>query len=325
DASGFGLFDVKERRWAYELIRKAGLDTDMFPDVAESVAVTGEVRASAAAATGIPAGTPVFGGGGDAVISTVGMGLALPGRVGVTLGTSGVVATGLERYRANPGGRLQLCCNVLPGAWHIFGCTLNAAGSYQWFKNALGDMETFLAPQTGEDAYAALDYAAQQVAPGADGLLFLPYLNGERCPHNDPRAKGAFVGLSLAHGKGHFARAVLEGVAFSLREVFELVAPGGAEEIVLAGGGAKSGLWRAIIADVFGLPAVTVYGSEEGGAYGAALVAGANPAMWGDLVRAMSLVRQKSRTLPEDGHTALYQERYAAYKRLYPALRDAGV
>ncbi|HWQ58326.1 MAG TPA: FGGY family carbohydrate kinase, partial [Clostridia bacterium] len=125
DASGFGLFDVKERRWAYELIRKAGLDADMFPDVAESVAVTGEVSAAAAAATGIPAGTPVFGGGGDAVISTVGMGLALPGRVGVTLGTSGVVATGLEHYRTNPEGRLQLCCNVLPGAWHIFGCTLN--------------------------------------------------------------------------------------------------------------------------------------------------------------------------------------------------------
>lgn len=315
DASGTGLYDVKNRRWADALIERVDLKRSLFPPCVESTEQTGAVSEAAAAETGIPAGTPVYGGGGDAVISTTGMGLAVPGRVGITLGTSGVVASGLPGYADNPEGRLQLFCGNNPGSYMAFGCTLAAAGSYQWFHDALGG---------GED-FRRLDTLAGEVPAGSEGLIYLPYLTGERCPLFDPDAKGAFIGLRSTMGKGHFARAVLEGVCFSLKQVYDMIAAASpaiqSNEVVVAGGGAKSPLWRQMLADIFQLPVRTVYGSALGGSFGAALVAGAGCGLWKDLEEAMKLARPDGETLPLAENAGVYTAQYEKYLQLYPALK----
>lgn len=324
DASGYGLFNVERREWAWELIEKIGFDRGLFPSCVESIEQTGVVTEEAARECGIPAGTKVYGGGGDAVISTTGMGLVQSGKVGVTLGTSGVVAMGLPSYMPNPDGKLQLFCNNKPGTWHAMGVTLAAAGSYQWFRDALGSHELARQKAEGIDAYRLLDEEAKAVAPGAEGLIYLPYLTGERCPLNDPNAKGGFIGVTSLHRKGHFARAVLEGVAFSLRQVYELmmsVNSGTPTEIIVSGGGAKSPLWRQILADIFQLPVHTVYGSAEGGAFGAALVAGTGCGLWGSMEEAMELARPDSEILPRPEYKELYQSLFLKYTRLYGSLK----
>jgi xylulokinase len=325
DASGTGLYNVKERAWANELIRKIGLEPRLFPTVLESTDPAGYVTKEAAAETGVPEGTPLGAGGGDAVISTTGLGLVRPGRVGVTLGTSGVVAMGLPSFLPNPGGNLQVFCGNTPGSYNAMGVTLSAAGSYQWFRNALGVHEEAVAEKEGKSAFRLLDEEAAGVPAGADGLIFLPYLTGERAPINDPDAKGAFLGLTSRHREGHFARAVLEGVAFSLRQVYDLIRSVGtdvaSDEIVLAGGGAKSPLWRQIFADVFQLPVRTVYGSAEGGSFGAALAAGVTAGVWKDLLETVPLIRMESTTLPKAENAGLYERQYHTYTQFYDALK----
>lgn len=325
DASGTGFYNVKERSWAHDLIRKAGLDPSIFPKVLESTDLAGRVGKEAAAETGIPEGTPLGAGGGDAVISTTGLGLVQPGRVGITLGTSGVVAMGLPSFLPNPGGNLQVFCGNTPGSYNAMGVTLAAAGSYQWFRNSLGAYEMAAAKKEGKSAFRLLDEEAAAVPAGSDGLIFLPYLTGERAPINDPDAKGAFLGLTSRHQKGHFARAVLEGVAFSLRQVYDQIQSIGtniiSKEIVLAGGGAKSPLWRQIFADVFQLPVRTVYGSAEGGSFGAALAAGVTAGIWADLLETVPLIRMESTTLPGTENAGLYESQYQIYTRFYDALK----
>ena len=326
DASGFGLFDVRNNVWNLGLIERLGLDPAMFPPVTESGAVAGPVTAEAARCCGLPAGIPVCAGGGDAVISTTGLGLIKPGRIAVTLGTSGVVAMGLSSFMPNPGGSLQVFRGNSPETFVAMGVTLSAAGSYHWFRDALGQHQVHLAAQSGKSAFALLDKEASATPPGADGLLFLPYLNGERCPVNDADVKGGFLGLTAQHRLGHFARAVLEGVAFSMRQVYELMLQQSGEsvvsgEVVLAGGGAASPLWRQIMADVFGLPVRTVYGSAEGGSFGAALVAGVATGVWGSLEETVALVRPESETLPCADNAHIYQALYERYVRMYDALR----
>ena len=325
DASGTGLFDVKGRRWSSELIRKIGLRMSLFPRAVESTDRAGTVSAAAAALTGLPEGTAISGGGGDAVISTTGLGLIRPGRVGITLGTSGVVAMSLPTYMENPGGRLQVSCNNAPGTYHAMGVTLSAAGSYQWFRNAFGDYERETGKKTGRSPFALLDEAAEKTASGSDGLIFLPYLTGERAPINDPSATGAFLGITARHGKGHFARAVMEGVAYSLRQVYELILSVNRDlkpdEIVLAGGGAHSPIWRQIFADIFNLPVRTVSGSAEGGSFGAALVAGVTAGVWSGLPETVKLIRPESETLPVGAHVPVYEKQYQKYIRYYGALK----
>jgi len=303
DASGTGLFDVKNRKFSAKLLDILGLSPSLFPPCFESTEVPSASSAEAAAETGLPVDTPVAGGGGDAVISTTGLGLAKPGRIGITLGTSGVVAMGLADYMDNPGGALQISCGNAPGSWHAMGVTLSAAGSYAWFRQAFGG------------SFRELDALAAAVPAGSEGLVFTPYLTGERCPVNDPDAKGVFAGITSRHGKGHFARAVLEGVAYSLKQVYDLIgAP--SKELVLAGGGAKSPLWRQIFADVFALPLRTVYGSAEGGAFGAALVAGVAAGLWESLEETVGLIENESETLPESANAGVYREGYARYTGL---------
>ncbi len=315
DASGTGLFDVKNRRWAEALIEKIGLRREIFPPCVESTVQTGRVSRQAAEETGLPEGTPVFGGGGDAVISITGMGMAMPGRVGITLGTSGVVATCLPGYAENPGGCLQLFCNNTPDRWVAFGCTLSAAGSYQWFRNAFAPGES----------YAVLDAEAESVPAGSGGLLFLPYLGGERCPLFDSAATGAFLGANSLMKRPHFTRAVLEGVSFSMRHVYDMIvnaSPGLApREIVIAGGGAKGKLWRQIMADVFAMPVHTVYGGAEGGAFGAALVAGMGCGLWPTVEAAMALAKSESETRPREANLPTYAAQYQKYIRMYDALK----
>ena len=325
DASGTGLFDVKNRRWHTGLMETIGLSPALFPPVHESTEITARVSEEAARLLGIQPGVPIAGGGGDAVISTTGLGLAKPGRVGVTLGTSGVAAMGLSGYIDNPRGALQISCGNAPGSYHAMGVTLAAAGSYQWFKDTFGDYEAAAEQAGGKNAFMQLDALAAGTPAGADGLIFLPYLTGERCPVNDPAARGAFLGLTLLHKKGHFARAVLEGVAFSLKQVYDLVRSADpsacADEIVLAGGGAKSPVWRQIFADVFGAPVRTVYGSAEGGSFGAALVAGVSVGFWQTLEAAAGVIRSESETLPNPGTAEIYRVQYDIYTRMYDALK----
>lgn len=325
DASGTGLFDVRSRKWSDELIEKIGLNRSLFPRVAESTDAAGRVSAEASALTGIPYGTVIAGGGGDAVISTTGLGLIKPGRIGVTLGTSGVVAMRVPSYMNNPGGILQVSCGNAPGAYHAMGVTLSAAGSYQWFREALGQYESELAKAQGKSAFAVLDSEASQTKPGADGLVFLPYLAGERAPVNDPKATGAFLGITGRHEKGHFARAVMEGVAFSLKQVYDLmmsVLPNiETDEIVLAGGGASSPIWRQIFADVFAIPVRTVYGSAEGGSFGAALVAGVAGGLWETLESTVELIQPLSETLPIPENVPVYALQYEKYRNYYDALK----
>jgi xylulokinase len=326
DASGFGLYDVRNNCWHDELIRKAGLDRAMFPPVAESIAVSGHVTMTAAAQTGLPAGIPVAGGGGDAVISTTGLGLIKPGRIAVTLGTSGVVAMGVPAFMDNPQGSLQLFRGNAPETFTAMGVTLSAAGSYHWLRQALGQYEVAESRLLGKSAFYLLDQAAAATPAGSAGLIFLPYLTGERCPVNDPTAKGAFIGLTTQHEKGHFARAVLEGVAYSLRQVYELIVSADPSlitsgEVVLAGGGAASPVWRQIFADVFYMPVRTVFGSAEGGAFGAALVAGVAAGIWMNLGETVALIRSESETLPNRANQEIYETIYHKYVKMYHALK----
>lgn len=325
DGSGFGLFNVKSRNWSWELIDSIGWNRSLFPSILESTDQAGSVNHEAAVESGIPEGTPLFAGGGDAVISTTGMGLVQAGKVGVTLGTSGVVAMGLPNFAPNPQGKLQVFCNNKPGTWHAMGVTLAAAGSYQWFRNVFAAEELRREQQEGVSSYEQLNALANSVPAGSDGLLFLPYLTGERCPVNDPDARGMFVGFTSFHSKGHFARSVLEGVAFSLKQVYDLILSLDknivSDSILISGGGARSELWRQIFADVFGLPVRTVYGSAEGGAYGAALVAGIGCGLWDGWDHAMSLIKPDNVTYPNDDNLEVYQRLYRKYVKLYDSFR----
>lgn len=327
DASGTGFFDVKNRVFSDELIAKLGLPRSLFPRCYESYEVAGTVTEEVAKLTGLRAGLPVTAGGGDAVIQTTGTGLVRQGVLGVVIGTSGVVAMGLDGFKENKGGQLQVFCNNAKHLWHAMGVTLAAGGSYRWYRDTLCKAEMEEAARTGRNVYDIMGEEAEKVAPGCGGLIFLPYLSGERCPHFDSDARGVFYGLGLEHGKGAMTRAVMEGVTFSLRDVSERIYAMDAsikpEKVILSGGGAMSPLWRQIVADVFNLPVVTVSGSGEGGAYGAALVAGVGVGIWKDLIEASSVLREETRTLPIPENVAVYDKTFTLYDKVYLALKDS--
>jgi xylulokinase len=287
---------------------------EWMPKTNEGTAVTGHVSAEAAMRTGLAAGTPVVGGGGDQGAQAVGVGAVEPGIVALTVGTSGVVFAPLSEYAYEPQGRLHAFCHAAPGLWHFMGVMLSAAGSFQWYRDTL-------APDLSFDA---LTKEANHAPPGSDGLLFLPYLTGERTPHPDPLARGAFVGLTARHTRGHLTRAVLEGVAFGLRDGFELIKSSQAgktiNEIRVSGGGARSALWLQIMADIFDAPLVKVE-ALEGAAYGAALLAGVGVGVWPDIKAAAQVVKTGEVTTPSKNVEA-YEARYALYRNLYPTLKE---
>ena len=314
-AGGAGslLFDVSQRNWSPEVLQALDIDPAWLPPTFEGTAVTGHISAAAARATGLKAGTPVMGGGGDQAAGAVGTGAVVEGVVSLSLGTSGVVFAAADRPIVEPEGRLHAFCHAVPGKWHLMGVMLSAAGSLRWYRDNLApgtDFEALLAP-------------AANIAPGSEGLLFLPYLTGERTPHPDPLARGAFVGLTVRHNRAHMTRALLEGVAFGLRDSFELMKLAGLADITqvrITGGGARSAVWRRILADVLDAELVTV-NTTEGAAYGAALLAATGAGVFPDVPSACATVIQATgSTVPGTTSTA-YRELYPLYRDLYPALR----
>ena len=312
DGSGTMLFDLASRDWSTEIVDELGIQRRWLPQTFEGPTVTGTITEAASSATGLRAGTPVIAGGGDQAAAAIGVGSVLPGISSVSLGTSGVMFTTTEGPTIEPEGRLHAFCHAMPDRWHLMGVMLSAAGSLRWYRDAL-------APGV---AFEELVEEAAQAPPGSDGLLFLPYLTGERTPYPDPLARGAFVGLTVHHGRAHLTRAVLEGVAFGLRDSLELMLAAGLShptEIRATGGGIRSALWRQILADVLGAAIVTTTGAE-GAAQGAATLAAVG-AGWFDTVQdaCRALVRTGETTPPSEAAGA-YPRAYARYRELYPAL-----
>ena len=318
DASGTGLFDVKNRIWNYDLIEKLDFDKSKFVKCIESDELAGFVTKAAAEETGLKAGTKVFAGGGDAVIQNTGMGIVKEGTIGLIIGTSGVVAMSLDGFGENAEGRLQFFCNNSKDKWSAFGCQLSSGGSLEWFKN------TFY--HNIEDPYKQINEGAEKSGVGARGIIFLPYLTGERCPHSNPDAKGVFYGLSLQHNLGDMARSVMEGVTFGLKEIYELIQHTKPDmkpkEIISSGGGSKSALWRQIQADIFNLPVRTLTGAAEGGAYGGAVVAGVGAGIWKSLEEAAKILSEETYTLPIPQNVEKYKEIIKTYKGLYMDLEN---
>ena len=322
DASGTGFFNTRERVWADDLIALAGLDKAIFPDVLESTDLAGRVTRACAEETGLPEGLPVYAGGGDAVIQTTGAGLVKPGVVGVVIGTAGNVSMALDKYFDNPKGALQMFCNNAPGLWQAIGCTLSAGGSYRWYRDTLCEHLKEMAAQGKGNVYDLMGKAAEQSQPGANGVLFAPYMSGERCPYPDPNARGVFYGLSLSSTRGDITRAVMEGVTYSLRQLVDLMNSFvSIEKVYTSGGGSVSPLWRQMQADIFDLPVYTMSASGEGGAYGAILVAGVGAGVWGSLEEAASIIQVETETLPIRENQKAYQDAYSLYCELYGALK----
>jgi xylulokinase len=321
DASGTSMFDVGQRQWSSEMLQALEVPREWLPEVTESPVVSARVSAQAAAETGLLEGTPVVGGGGDQAAQAVGTGIIAEGVVSATLGTSGVVFAASDSYRVEPEGRLHAFCHAVPGMWHLMGVMLSAAGSFRWYRDTLGEVERAQEKETGRDAYDILTGAAAEVAPGCEGLIFLPYLTGERTPYPDPNARGVFFGLTLRHGKAHMTRAVLEGVSYGLLDSLELMRALGLsiEQVRASGGGARSSLWRQILADVFNAEIVTV-NVTEGAAYGAALLAGVGAEVYDSVSAACAAAIQLTGQTEPGPAVSIYADYYPHYRALYPAL-----
>lgn len=314
DGSGTVLFDLRQRGWSSEILDALQIPTEWLPPTFEGCEFTGGISPQAAGLTGLEAGTPVAAGGGDQAAQAVGVGAVEPGIVGLTVGTSGVVFATTPSALIEPQGRLHAFCHALPDAWHFMGVMLSAAGSLQWYRDTL-------APGVPFDT---LVNEATDIPAGSEGLQFLPYLSGERTPYPDPHARGAFIGLSIRHSRAHMTRAVLEGVAFGLKDIFTLVQNAGLKEITqvrASGGGTKSRLWRQILASALGSELVTV-NTTEGAAFGAALLAGVGAGAWPDVRSACrACVHLTGQTDPLEQDVTAYAQSYKVYRELYPALK----
>lgn len=313
-AAGTSLLNVAERSWSQEVLSALDIPMDWMPEVHEGTEVTGTISESGAQETGLKVGIPVVGGGGDQAAGAVGMGCVSPDKIGVTVGTSGVVFAPLSQYAYEPEGRLHAFCHAVPGMWHFMGVMLSAAGSLQWYKDTFADdidFDTLLAETV-------------EVPAGSEGLFFLPYLTGERTPHPDPLARGAFIGMTTRHTRGHMTRAVLEGVSYGLKDSFTLIDNAGLPdsfEVRISGGGAKSPIWQQIIADVLGAPLVNI-NTTEGGAFGAAILASVTAGLYDDVASACATMIQTGESVAVGENQAVYAEQYKTYQSLYPTLKD---
>jgi len=318
DASGTLLFDVKARKWSSEMLSATEIDERLLPRVHESPEVTGSISKAGAEATGLQVGTPIIAGGGDQAAGAVGMGIVRPGTASSTIGTSGVVFAATDQPKLDPRGRVHTFCHAIPDRWHVMGVTQGAGLSLRWFRDQFGAI--------GDDGYDAYDRLTQEAAlapAGCDGLIWTPYLMGERTPHLDPFARAALVGLTASHTRAYIVRAILEGVAFSLRDTFEIFSEIElqVEEIRLGGGGARSGLWRQIQADVYG-HRVDMVAAEEGAAFGAAILAGVAVGMWSSVDAACeAVVRVTGHVEPNAESVRILADQYERFKKLYPALK----
>ena len=313
DASGTAVFDVVGRKWSYEMMDGLGLDRELLPRCYESSEVTGKITAAVAELTGLKAGTPVAGGGGDQAASAVGNGIVEPGIVSCTLGTSGVVFAHMEKVAYDAAGRVHTFCHAVRDKWHVMGVTQGAGLSLQWFRNRLAPgME-----------YDGLTAEAATAPAGAQGLFWLPYLMGERTPHLDAAARGGWIGLTAKHTRADLVRAVIEGVSYSQRDCLEIVESLGVEvkSVRASGGGAKSRFWRQLLADVMGKRVVTLE-TQEGSAYGAALLAMVASGEYGSAPEVCkAAIREVESVEPQAVAAEYYRRGHAIYQSLYPALR----
>lgn len=310
--SGTILFDLAQRNWSQDILDALEIPTEWLPPTFEGIQVTGEVTAQAADDTGLKIGTPVIAGGGDQAAQAVGVGVVEPGIVAVTLGTSGVVFAATKSPLIEPEGRLHAFCHAVPERWHFMGVMLSAAGSLQWCRDTISPRSSF------DD----LVDEASNVSAGSDGLLFLPYLSGERTPHPDPLARAAWVGMTLRHKRGHLYRSVLEGVAFGIKDIFTLIREAGlgsVQQVRISGGGAKSKIWRQIIADVLNTELVTV-NTTEGAAFGAALLACVGSGIYDSVASACEHTIHLTNSTTPTSNAPIYQQIYPHYRSLYPAL-----
>ena len=317
DASGTLLLNVAERKWSDEMLAATEIDASLLPTVFESPEITGTISSSAAELTGLRAGTPVVGGAGDQAGGAVGIGIVQPGAVSATIGTSGVVFAATNSPALDPKGRVHTFCHAVPGRWHVMGVTQGAGLSMRWFRDQFG------AGMGEGDPYDRMTEEAAQVESGSNGLLWAPYLMGERTPHLDPHARAALVGLTASHTRAHVIRAIMEGVAFSLRDSFEIFnemkVP--VETIRLGGGGARSALWRQIQADIYGRAVATVE-AEEGAAYGVAMLAGVGVRTWPSVDAACAaVVRTRDHVEPDGKSKNTLDRQYKTYQAMYPALK----
>jgi xylulokinase len=316
DGAGTVLFDLKARDWSGEVLDALKIDKSWMPRTFEGTEFTGNVTKEAAALTGLKVGTPVAAGGGDQAAQAVGVGAVEAGIVGLTVGTSGVIFATTPSALIEPEGRLHAFCHAVPGMWHFMGVMLSAAGSLQWYRDSL-------APDMSFDD---LVKEAESAPAGCEGLLFLPYLSGERTPYPDPLARGAFVGLTLRHNRAYMTRAVLEGVAFGLKDSFTLIQNAGLGKITqvrASGGGTKGALWRQILASVLEAELVTV-NTSEGAAFGAALLASVGAGTWTDVPSACKeTIRLTGQTAPDEAQVKIYRKMYPLYRELYPALTSS--
>jgi xylulokinase len=324
DASGMLLLDVVNRAWSKPLLAKLELDADLFARCYESEEVTGTLSRQAAKLLGLSTDCVVVGGAGDCAAGAVGNGIVRTGVLSTSIGTSGVVFVHSETPQVDPQGRLHTFCHAVHGKWHMMGVTLSAGGSLQWFRNALCQADAGTAKRLKIDVYDLLTDEAKQTPPGAEGLFFLPYLAGERTPHADPLARGAFVGITLKHTRGHLVRAVLEGVTYSLRDSLSIIEEQGVtvKQIRASGGGAKSAFWRQMQADVLGKSVVTM-AADEGPAYGVALLAAVGAGEYKNVVEACdATVKTTGETKSRAGVRKHYDAAFPEYQQLYRSLRD---
>ena len=322
DASGMLLLDVAKRKWSKPLLEKLELDPGLLAECYESEDVTGKLTRQTAELLGLSTDCLVVGGAGDCAAGAVGNGIVAPGVLSTSIGTSGVMFVHSDDVKYDPHGRVHTFCHAVRGKWHVMGVTLSAGGSLQWFRNTLCAAE-MKAKGKSANFYDTLNAEAEGVAPGSEALFFLPYLSGERTPHADPDARGCFVGLTLAHGRGHLARSIIEGVTYSLRDSLEIIRDLGipVRQIRASGGGSRSKLWRQIQADVFGEKVVTI-NSEEGAAFGVALLASVGAGAYQSVQEACAAtIRVVQETAPHKPSAKVYNAAFPEYQQLYQSLK----
>lgn len=324
DASGMLLLDVVNRRWSDKLLGLLNIDKSMLARLHESHEVTGTLHADGAKALGLRPGIPVVGGAGDQAAGAVGNGIVMRGIVSATLGTSGVVFAHSDQPTRDPKGRVHTMCHAVAGKWCVFGCMLSAGGSFQWFRNQLGQNEVALAKKKKVDPYELLIAGAEQAPPGAEGLIFLPYLTGERCPYPDPCARGGWIGLTARTTRDMMIRSLLEGVTFGMRDALQIMQEMNIPitQVRASGGGARSAFWRQLQADIYKQP-IVLTNASEGPAYGVALLAGVGTGIWSSVEQAAkACIRETKKIKPRPKNAEFYDRIYPVYQELYQDLKE---
>ena len=324
DAAGTAIFDVNNREWSEELLRLIDVPKEFLPPCYESIDIAGKINKETAELTGLKEGTPVVCGGADNPCAAVGNGIVREGRVQSSIGTSGTVVAHTDSVKVDPKMRLHTFCHTVPGSWYLMGVVLQAGGAFRWYRDTVGIEESKIAKTKGMDPYDYMCQKAEKIPIGSDGLTFLPYLSGERTPHQDGRARGAWIGITLSHKKEHLIRSVIEGITFAMRDSIELMRELGIEvsQVRATGGGAKNRFWRKMQADVFNTEVIRL-SSEEGPSFGAALLAGTGVGIFSDVAEAADEIIKPVETCePDPENSKIYNEYYQIYRELYPALKE---